>query len=569
MRFITKDDIESPNNSKNKIIDPPPSREGPHMMFIFYDTETTGLQKSFSQIVQIALVFTDDNMNILSSKKLESRRSPWVIPSPGSMLITGFTPDDLKNAKLSHFEMMQETDKWIRSQYQPILFSGFNTMGYDEDVLSHNLHQTLLDPWLTISRNDANGQQNGHFDIDRVVRAVVAYMPGTLKLDILNEQGYPSLSLMNVASQNGVPLNHEDAHDAMNDIRATVGLAKVMKKLAPQIWDHMLTLSTQAGVEDFMAKNKVFTQGWTVSGKRGGVVVTAAASREGDTSEILFDLGQDPTPFLSMTAEQLRDAILAQDEEKNKYKKKAFRVADKDRQPLIMPLDMSDAVLPATFDEKLAETRADMIQSNAQFRQNLGKAAAMARDVKYPPYANPKPEQLMNDYPEGPVKAKVEAWTKEFRAAPTWKDAAALLGDFYTRFEQELKQDPKLRSFVQFAGRIVFEHAPTELSQEQQDQMKVYIASHVLNQDPKASYTTIAIARKELAEIEKERAEGRPRWKEVTDTQIRSLKLYYTALEKEYAPYLPASAPVPPVNDNAAPPVAPTKKAANDKFKPK
>ena len=77
-------------------------------MYIFYDTETTGLDKDFSQILQIALVFTDDKLNILSSKKIECRRSPWVVPTPGAMLTTGFVPDDLKNNPYSHFEMTKQ-----------------------------------------------------------------------------------------------------------------------------------------------------------------------------------------------------------------------------------------------------------------------------------------------------------------------------------------------------------------------------------------------------------------------------------------------------------------------------
>src|SRR5690606_35594229 len=125
--------------------------KGPHKVYIFYDTETSGLDTDFSQILQIALVFTDDNLNILASKKAECRRSPWVIPSPGSMLITGFTPDDLKKRKTSHFDMMQDIDQWARSQHWPVTFAGYNNHGFDEHVLEQNLYHNLLDKNLTKS----------------------------------------------------------------------------------------------------------------------------------------------------------------------------------------------------------------------------------------------------------------------------------------------------------------------------------------------------------------------------------------------------------------------------------
>jgi len=109
--------------------------------------------------------------------------------------------------------------------------------------------------------------------------------------------------------------------------------------------------------------------------------------------------------------------------------------------------------------------------------------------------------------------------------------------------------------------------------------MKKHIASRLLNPDPKAPYMTIAKARKELEQIERERAAGKPRWKEVTDTQIRSLKLYYTAMEKEYAPYYtPATGAAPaPANDDKktppqhggnAPPAHDARRAAHDRFRP-
>jgi oligoribonuclease (3'-5' exoribonuclease) len=41
-------------------------------VFVFYDTETTGLDRDFTQILQIALVFTDDDLNILSISGIDA-----------------------------------------------------------------------------------------------------------------------------------------------------------------------------------------------------------------------------------------------------------------------------------------------------------------------------------------------------------------------------------------------------------------------------------------------------------------------------------------------------------------
>lgn len=506
-------------------------------MFIFYDTETSGLDKDFSQILQIALVFTDDKLNILSSKKMECRRSPWILPSPGALLTTGFAPDDLKNNKYSHFEMMREIDTWVRSQHWPVIFSGYNTLGYDEPVLAQDLRANLLDPGLTVSGNKVNEGKNGRSDVMVVVKAMIAYMPGALKLDTINEFGSPSLSLMNVAAQNGVNLSFEDAHDAMNDIKATLGVAKVLQKAAPEVWDHMNSLSTADGVDEFLAGNKVFTHAQVAYGKARGFVMTSAVDG------VLFDISVDPLNYMNKTPEELK-TIMSQ---KNPH---PFRTIDKTAQPVLMPMSLSEPVIPAAYDEKLFAARADAVKGNAVFLKNLAEARDMMRQ---PPAQLRLPELMGREgIQDSGLRDRVEAWKKDFVTAADWPARAALVDDFYKRFDVEFKKEEALRSIVNFAGRIIYENAPETLSPEKCGAMKRHIAMRFLNADPNVPYMTIPKARKELEKIEQERAAGRTHWKNVTDTQVRALKLYYTALEKEYAPFLGKAA-----DNNNRPPKPP------------
>ncbi|MCE9507928.1 MAG: hypothetical protein K8R48_06415 [Alphaproteobacteria bacterium] len=504
-------------------------------MFVFYDTETTGLDLDFSQILQIALVFTDDDLNILSSKKIECRTSPWVIPSPGALLTTGFAPDDLKNNKHSHYEMMLEIDEWIRSQHWPVTFVGYNSIGYDEPLLAQNFYHNLLESKMTSSKNDANDQTNGRADVMIGVKAAAMYMPGVLKLKIMNDYGSPSMSLKNVSQQNGVQLSDDEAHDAMNDIKATIGVAKLLKKAAPQIWEQLMKLTTVDGVNEFLKNHPVFTY---ANGKKASVA-TSLTEREGSTTQALYDLSIDPAPYLNMTVEQLKDVFLSSD------KQKPLLLVRKENQPVLMPMDLSAEVIPAAYNEKLYAARAQALQSNSAFLDNVAKAALLAKQAQVAPVPPQLPELTVDQKVAEPLKAKIEQWSEDFRSAANWHDAAAVIENFYVRFKDDLAADPSLSRFVKFAGRIVYEHAPEELSAEKQEAMKKHIAGRVLNADTKVRYMTVAKARKELELIEQERATGK-KWKDVTDSQIHSLKLYYTALEKEYEAY----APPPPANNN-------------------
>ena len=69
---------------------------------IFYDTETTGTDTAFDQMLQFAAIKTDDDLNVIDQFNVRCRLLPWVVPSPGALVITGVTPNDLTQALSDH-----------------------------------------------------------------------------------------------------------------------------------------------------------------------------------------------------------------------------------------------------------------------------------------------------------------------------------------------------------------------------------------------------------------------------------------------------------------------------------
>jgi exodeoxyribonuclease-1 len=382
-----------------------------------------------------------------------------------------------------------------------------------------------------------------------LVETAALYMPGALKLDILNYYGSPSMTLKNVAKQNGVVLSDEDAHDALNDIKATVGVAKVIKKVAPQVWEQMLKLSTVEGVNKFLDDNDVFTSARFIHGRATKAsVMTSLAEREGSTTQALFDLRVDPAPYLKMTVEELKDVFLTKSGKEN-----PFVLVRKDSQPVLMPLEISDAIVKPEDDIPLYKSRAKALKANKDFRENVAKAALLAKkeQLAAEPAQPALSELMMNKKLSAAVEKKINLWTNEFREADDWKARADLVKGFRERFKDELEKDPSLDRYAKIAGTVVYDNAPEQLTDALQTAMKKFIATRLFNPDLKAPYMTLARARKDLAQIEWLRAKpDSDKWKEVTDTDIRKLKLYYTAIEKEYAPYAPAAHQHPPANNN-------------------
>ena len=80
--------------------------------FVFNDTETTGLNTWFSQIIQIGSVLTDEDFNVEEELNLSSKVLPWVVPTKGAYE-THKQTNNLEDG-MSHYDMMHFLkNKWL------------------------------------------------------------------------------------------------------------------------------------------------------------------------------------------------------------------------------------------------------------------------------------------------------------------------------------------------------------------------------------------------------------------------------------------------------------------------
>ena len=105
------------------------------MQFIFYDTETTGTDTTFDQILQFAAILTDADLTELDRFETRCRLLPHVIPAPGALLATRVTPAMLTNPNLpSHYQAMRQIADKL-NEWSPAIFIGYNTLAFDEPLL--------------------------------------------------------------------------------------------------------------------------------------------------------------------------------------------------------------------------------------------------------------------------------------------------------------------------------------------------------------------------------------------------------------------------------------------------
>ncbi len=235
------------------------------MSFVIYDVETTGLTKSFDQIVQFAAVRTDPELNITEKFQIRCRLMPHVIPSPEAMHVTGLRIEQLLDTSLpSHYAMVAKV-RHILESWSPTLFLGFNSLSFDEEFLRRAFYQCLYRPFLT------NTQGNARADVLNLCRLTAAIRPDVIK-PATDENGRTIFKLKALAEANGIaaPLSH----DAMADVSTTHALCQTIRNRAPEIWSQFLRFSQKASVESFITEEDAFLVSETIGNNYRARVVT-------------------------------------------------------------------------------------------------------------------------------------------------------------------------------------------------------------------------------------------------------------------------------------------------------
>ena len=149
---------------------------------------------------------------------------------------------------------MEKFNSWIK-EYSPVAFLGYNSINFDEEFLRRTFYKNLFPPFLTSTNN--LGISNKRGDVINLARSANYFFPGTLKTSF-NEKGKEIFKLDQLASDN-ITSEKEDNlkfHDSLDDTRATISIAKLIKKKAPNLWESSLRTMNKIDVHDFIVDEK-------------------------------------------------------------------------------------------------------------------------------------------------------------------------------------------------------------------------------------------------------------------------------------------------------------------------
>ena len=443
------------------------------MGYVFYDTETTGVETSFDQILQFGAIYTDDDLNEVERLDLRCQLLPNVVPHPKALIITGVGPETFLNEELpSHYEMV-ETIRSKLIEWSPSLILGYNSIDFDEVLVRQALYKTLHDPYLT------NTLGNLRADVLSLVRAANSLAPGVLEVP-LNEKGRPTFKLDQLAPANG--FEHTNAHEALSDVEATIFMARKIKESLPHIWESAKQTASRKLATEMITETPCFVQSVTYFGTPYNYVMTFAGNNPKIPYQVTgFDLDNNPEYYLDADVDGLIDAITKQP--------KAIRKIRSNASPVILAADDILEFFETTAESlETYKERAGALVGNHAFQSRVGDALARISDDaaegrEESPYIE---EQIYSGFLTPQDKARLV----EFRKS-NWESRLTIVNSL---------ADPRYR---ELGIRVIYCERPEILEEVDRNRMDNWVKQQIFNPDPKVPWTTLNKARLELEEISK------------------------------------------------------------------
>ena len=277
--------------------------------FYWYDYETFGISPRIDRISQFAGIRTDENLNILDEHMFYCKPTHDCLPAPEACAVTGISPQLCEQKGMIEHAFVKKIHTEFSTPNTCIV--GYNSIRFDDEFTRHALYRNFIDPYAWHWKNG-----NTRWDILDVVRLCYALKKDASLEWVYDENGKPIFKLDQLSLANGI--EHANAHDALADVRATIAIAKIIKKSQPQLFDYAFSLREKKTVE---RKIQLFEPMLHTSGMYPAeksctrLAVALAYHPEYNDRAIVFNLDQDPGLLLELEVEELKALMFTKQSE--------------------------------------------------------------------------------------------------------------------------------------------------------------------------------------------------------------------------------------------------------------
>jgi exodeoxyribonuclease-1 len=269
--------------------------------FYFYDLETSGFNPRTARVMQFGGQRTGlDLKPVGKPHNFYIKLTDDVLPDPEAVLVTGITPQKTKAEGLTEAEFLKIFQDEIA--VPGTIFTGFNIVRFDDEFMRFMHYRNFYDPYEWQWKDG-----RGKWELLDVVRMTRALRPEGIKWGF-NSEGKPSNTLGLLTTVN--KLAHENMHDALSDVNASIAVAKLVKSKQPKLFEYLLNMRDKSKVEQLVKSGEpfVYTSGKYPSELEKTTVVTMLADHPKKPAVLVYDLRHDPAPYLKMKPEELAQA---------------------------------------------------------------------------------------------------------------------------------------------------------------------------------------------------------------------------------------------------------------------
>lgn len=348
--------------------------------FFIHDYETFGKHPALDRPAQFAGVRTDLDFNIIDEPEVfYCKPTDDYLPQPEAVMITGITPQIAMANGVNEAEFAKRIHNAFSVPNTCIM--GYNNIRFDDEVTRNIFYRNFYDPYAYSWQ-----QGNSRWDLLDALRACFALRPEGINWPE-NDDGLPSLRLEHLTKANGVA--HENAHDAMSDVLATINMAKLLKQAQPRMFDYFYQLRNKNKVNQLIDIVDM-TPLVHVSGMFGAVrsyvslVAPLAWHPENKNAVIMCDLSADMSPLLTLNADELRERLYTPKAELGDELPVPVKLVHINKCPILAPektLRTVDAER-TDIDRDLCMRNLELLRKNPDVRNKLIELFSVAQQFE-------------------------------------------------------------------------------------------------------------------------------------------------------------------------------------------
>ncbi len=350
----------------------------PATSLYWHDYETFGTDPRRDAPAQFAGLRTDEELNLLGDPLVLYCRPPRDrLPAPEACLVTGITPQLAQAKGVCEAEFIAAIHHNL--SWPGTCGVGYNTLRFDDEVTRNCLYRNFYDPY---EREWRSG--NSRWDIIDMVRLTAALRPEGMEWP-LDAQGRPSFRLELLTAVNGIV--HAGAHDALADVRATIELARLVKKRQPRLYDFVWRHRGKREAAELLRLGS-FEPLLHVSEKypseRGCIAVVVALARhpKNQNEVVVYDLSADPTALLELDAEEIRRRVFTRTADRPEgVERIPLKTVHLNRCPVLVPINSLRPADAERLEIDLGRCRAHL----AKIKTEAALAAKLEEVFDKPP----------------------------------------------------------------------------------------------------------------------------------------------------------------------------------------